>query len=92
MPRSKVCSLQILIVINSRGEKGYSGDLLPGEGLFWDAPPGQITYHFRPEKNGKQKPHYETTVESLERLRILSILNEVFYLKENYGRHYFSLN
>ena len=43
MPRSKVCSLQILIVINSRGEKGDSGDLLPGEELFWDAPPGQIT-------------------------------------------------
>ena len=85
MPRSKVCSLQILIVINSQGENGYSGDVLPGEGLFWDAPPGQITYHFRPEKNGKQKPHHETT-------EFLSILNEVVYLKENYGRHYFSLN
>lgn len=70
MPRSKVCSLQILIVINSQGEKGCSGDVLPGEGLFWDAPPGQITYHFRPEKNGKQKPHHETTVESLKRPRI----------------------
>ena len=38
MPRSKVCSLQILIVINSRGEKGYPGDVLLGEGLFWDTP------------------------------------------------------
>ena len=81
MPRSKVCSLQILIVINSRGEKGYSGDLLPGEGLFWDAPPGQITYHFRPEKNGKQKPHYETTVESLERLRIFKYTKRSFLFK-----------
>ena len=44
-------------------------------------PPGQITYHFRPEKNGKQKPDYETTVESLERLRIFKYTKRSFLFK-----------
>ena len=64
-----------------------------GRGYSGMHPPGQITYHFRPEKNGKQKPHHETTVEVAGNApEFLSILNEVVYLKENYGRHYFSLN
>ena len=50
--------------------RGILGMFCQGRGYSGMHPPGQITYHFRPEKNGKQKPHYETTVESLERPRI----------------------
>ena len=44
-------------------------------------PPGQITYHFRPEKNGKQKPHHETTVESWKRPRSFKYTKRSFLFK-----------